>query len=161
MPSEKRNAKLSDDRIDFVISMKADALEKFRGQFSDVELTTMLGDMVSDAIIKPKEEDHFRGDYLSTMAAFAIIREYGRVVDKRAGVVKKRLDCDLFQAAARHTGLIQHMTRYHGSSGKHMVHIPSLLKSTHGMIKWDWDYEGECQICPEKSLCYDEREAVD
>ena len=148
----------ADDRVDFTVRVKKVALDRFRERFSDDKLSSMLGDMISDAVQKPEEKDHFRADYLSTGAALAIINDYGRIIDKRGTTIKKRLDCDLFQAAARHTGLIKHMTRYYGSSGKHMVHIPSLIKSAHGMLHWDWDYEDECQICPEKALCYDDKE---
>ena len=105
---------------------------------------------------KPNEEDEkFQADYGSTIAAMTIVRTYGHQAERKLGKVKMRMNCDMFQAAARHTGLIERMTHYwSANTGQWMVHIPSLVKSGHGIIHWTWNDNEECDLCPNESLCY-------
>jgi len=102
-----------------------------------------------------KEEARFRADYRSTIAAMSIIRTYGHQAERKLGKVMMRMDCDMFQAAARHTGLIDQMTHYwSANSGRWMIHIPSMVKAGHGIVHWNWNDKDECDLCPDKQLCY-------
>ena len=102
------------------------------------------------------DEENFRKDYEATAAAMSIIRTYAHPAEKKLGKQKYRMDCDMFQAAARHTGLIERMPRYwSANTGRWTVHIPLLLQATHGLLPWNWNDHGECDFCPDKSLCYD------
>ena len=103
------------------------------------------------------EDEQFRGEYQSTIAAMAIIRTYGHQAERKLGKIKLRMDCDMFQAAARHTGLIERMTHYwSANTGQWVVHIPSMVKSAHGIVNWIWNDNGECELCPNKNLCYED-----
>lgn len=106
---------------------------------------------------EPTEDERFQSDYRITAAALSIIKTYGHKAERKYGRVKYRLDCDMFQAAARHTGLINEMPRYWSAyTGQWMVHIPSLIECTHGMLPWSWNDNGECDLCPNSPLCYED-----
>ena len=100
-------------------------------------------------------DEKFQMEYESTIAAMCILRIYGHQAEKKLGKIKMRMDCDMFQACARHTGLIERMTHYWSAfTGQWMVHIPSMVKAGHGIVRWNWNDNEECAFCPNESLCY-------
>jgi hypothetical protein len=99
------------------------------------------------------ENERFRKDYLATVAFNSILSTYGYKNTKNGKKIYE-LSCDMFQAAARHTGLIKHFPRYwSANTGKWEAHIPSLMKMTHGIVRWRWE-EDECPMCPNEGLCW-------
>jgi hypothetical protein len=70
------------------------------------------------------------------------------------------IPCRTFQVLLNQTGLMQklQLPQYYGIQG-FWIAVPVMLEHDYD-IKWKWNNNHECENCPERMLCFDEKDSL-